>query len=650
MTRPRTPAARHAALARVAEFAARSSLSGTAFLAAYRSVRAENQVGGTAHHPRAIAEAATVLAPHESIEKDTVQRLLGGARVDHARQTILDALGRTPGKRRAVGTSDDIEKLRDWTRESCGSLPETAFGSTLPYSAPSGRWCARVLALVDPAIRLNAALDLLLCCASRIVDIASHLGAWEALDRIHAARYPPAAHWPSPGATLELLENWIEREPDVGNITRWRLLATSSRRLRTYLANHPAVAARVAHALVTVNPPDNNNARVLLGEAKVARECRRHATADPLADNWAAFLELADRRVEQIRDIREAFDACCLEFGDDDSETRSFAITMLPYIDETPDLAPVTLDFRVWPAELLRRRLGSPAAPTRQRRADDCAHFLEFVGQREASAGEDIPPLLRAYRMGLFSPITARTGPQDLALREWLGQLGWQPRTTHLDLFRFSAPRDRRLVDAAFSEKIVLVPIHMAHYGTAVGRALLRTGMFTGNRISEGLQHAASERCFGPLSEEGRYFEATAKGGARERYYCDESTLEAMLAVIDVLHRNDQRLTPIPANYAVRAYCPPDKYIYRHRSHMIDSDLANCCLRIVLCGPKFSSHDLRHAFAKVAAQVGSPRAVQAAMHHRKPAQSSMYSYPTHKKQAELANNLAARLRGDGGPR
>jgi integrase len=226
------------------------------------------------------------------------------------------------------------------------------------------------------------------------------------------------------------------------------------------------------------------------------------------------------------------------------------------------------------------------------------------------------------------------------------------PAIEALALFRFTSQRDRNWSDRALRRGLTLIPIEMAHYGLCVAHAILRSGMVTGARICETLQQAASEHCFRVTREGDFYFEAVPKGGAglgpglcrRERFYCDASTLEAILEVIDVGRRNGGTCAPIAPARRLRDRCPVDAYIYRIRDRVIRDTVANASLRVLLFGRALASHDLRHAFAKVGDKNGPRRGVQAALHHAWPSTTEHYATPTLRDQAELARRIATLIR------
>lgn len=633
-----------------------SPLAGTALLEAYRQHRRHHALGADPHGDRAVAEAAALLAGQHTIGSHHVQGLLGGTwpvvkaatRAIHAR---LGRVGRPRAPRAPRAEPGVLDRLRAMLAAECGSLPETAFAlpPQLPIPVPTPTPCARVLALRDPAIRLNAALDLALRAAGRISGRNTNLRAWENLDRL-VATGTGNLPWPSRAASTALLERWILAEPTGKTLDLCRRLAASANRVARYLAKYPEVAGRMHHPAVPVSVPTNYQVRNLQAEVRERRRARRRATADPLADEWRALLSLAAHRATQIAEIRAAFDQCCRDMRDPDAAPRCFAIAMQPWLDATGDALPVTLDFRVWPVERLRQQLGRPQDGPGGRQNQYCRYFLEFVGPRAPATLEAVPPLLRAYSIGMFNQSAACDPDRQAKLARPATTTGWQPALMTLALFRYAAPRDRGWSDAALKRGIVLVPIEMAHYGIATGVALFRSGMMTGARIGESLQHAASARCFHCDDDGNVWFEAEIKASAsaiassrgRKRFYCDDETVEAIQAVVAVMQRNGSPLTAIAPPQYLRERCPPDAFIYRVCGHFLDESTANACLRVLLLGCRLGAHDLRYAYAKTGRRVAPLRAVQAGLHHASPNQSRAYATPTDRAQAELVHRLAAR--------
>ena len=668
MTRLTTPARRAAGVADLALLVQSSPLHGVAFLEAYRAIRNHYGLGAHEHADRAIVEATAILAAYPRATYTNVLSLLGGKHppTQRAHRAILAALGQAPLSRPPRGIAEDVETLRIWLLETCGPLPMTAFAGppALQLTAPAPAQCRRIMALADPALRLAAALDLLLVNAYGYKQTIKYLLGWETLDGLRSAALARAADapdsdrglsWPGKAATFDLLNSWLADAPRRDALHQWRRLVSSSKRIADYLALNPDIAARINLPQVEVVLARTITVRKVVSAERSNARTRRRKTADPLADNWSDLLRLASARVAQMRQIRDAFEACCRDMTDSAGPPVRFAITLLPWLDETGGNCPVTLDFQVWPAETLRAALDRPDDPvtrTGEYVWDDRAHFLEFVGPRAPATCAEVPPILQAYRDGYFAPIGARTPQQQAAFRALVANVDLPPAVEAVALFRFTTQRDRFWSDQALRRGMTLIPVEMAHYGLAVAHAVLRSGLVAGARICETLQQAASSDCFHVTPEGDFYFEAVLKGHAqsgpgldpRERFYCDASTLEAILEVIDVGCRNFGKPGQIAPTPRLRDRCVPDTYIYRIKDRVIADAIVNASLRVLLFGRSFASHDLRHAFAKVASKRAHRGSVQAALHHAVPSTTDHYSTPTQRDQAELARRIAAIIR------
>lgn len=636
--------------AAIAHYVESTPLTGKDFLAGYRSLRSEYKLGAMPHHPQAIVEAAALLREVPRISMAGLTGLLGGnsPAVVAARAKILTLLGRSKRSSARAPSPTAVQDLRAWLADRIGPLPDTAWGPppSLPYAEPPSQHCRRILALRDPGVRLTAGLVLLIIWADHNTQITPEICAWETLDQIYAAAIGDAPssveRQCSPERIAALLRAWLIEDPTPRRLNMWRTLTRSSKRVDRYCQAHPVIGAKLLADRVMIPSPPKSLVAPIRRTMKVARRCRRAATADPIADDWPGYRRRADRCVAQVAGIREAFDACCERQGHTPGKTAPGRFTVTIASGEREE-ASYSLSFRVWSATDIERRLR--VSPRRPSTRAGVPFHLEWMGAGEDGGDDALLAILSCYRVGLFVDTRHRTPEQDRAVLELCRPAGWFPDGPPLRLFRYHAHHDRVIAERAWRQGIVLIPIAMLHYAVMIGRALFANGLSHGARLSETLQQHRSSDCFDETPEGLVYFEAFTKAHAdRERFYCDEDAVEAIAALLRVARRNGWPLTTVRPPYPFRDRCSPARYIFQFDGALISPAIANACLRMLFFPHYLASHDLRHGFAKIAEPVGGRPRVQAALHHRSPSVTAGYSTPTERAQRELALKLAS-LRG-----
>lgn len=644
---------------------------GHAFLDAYRKLRARLHQAGEPHHPRAIAVATEVLAGYARITQNQVKRLLGGLRepMRVAHREIAARLGQRIPLQRHVGI--DCEgagrALCAWLEEELPPLPKTCLqpdASDL-YPAPGDRYAARVLALATPVLRLHAALDLLLLCASRTAPkrISRRLQAWEALDG-WVAETGAGDRIIIPASLPDAVLEWVKAEPSQSRLDFWCKLSQAAHCLEEYVRCQPELHQPLAARLLHIPFPGGFEVgRELAARIRYETECRRASTANPIADNFDEVLQLADLRAGEVAQIREAFDeACRAKPARAGAKCARFAVTLpRTSVDGSPLSGTRTLEFVVHDRAKLAARLG-PLAARRGKQIPPDPWVLEYRGVRDRQGIDDMIPILEAYALGLFFSPSVLTDEHERLLADFHGRIGPQPNRTGLSMFAFHAPCDRELADTAFRHGIVLVPIAVLEHAFAVARAVTRCGMLSGARVGETLQLAHDRLTDDEVARGVRRMGAVgatvtepaqcffwAKPKARpvlERFYLETGTLKALTCAKDVARRNGWTLAPIVA--PSRQEAAPRPYIFQRDGTMLRAAEINAGLQALLYGYPLASHDLRVAFGKMTGHRGiDPRFVQGAMHHGGPGITSRYMRPSENMKAEFARFLQS---GTGRPR
>ncbi|MEO1969488.1 MAG: hypothetical protein ABGW87_12350 [Sphingomonadaceae bacterium] len=636
---------------------------GHAFLDAYREWRAQFQQGGEPHHPRAIAVAAELLAGYARITQPQIYALLGGQRepMRVAQQEIAARLGQRIPLQRHVGIECEGSGAAfcAWLRDELPPLPQTCLqpdASDL-YPVPGDRYAARVLALASPVLRLHAALDLLLLCASRPAPkrISRRLQAWEALDG-WVAETDAGDRIIIPASLPDAVLEWVRAEPNQSRLDFWCKLSQAAHSLEGYVRCHPELQQPLAGMLLHIPfPSDFDEGRELAAKIRYEAECRRASTADPIADNFDQILQLADLRAGEVAQIREAFDDACRAYvARAGARSARFTVTLPKTgFDGSPLHGTRAVEFVLHDRAKLARRLG-PLAHRRGQQIPPDPWVLEYRGVRDRQGIDDTIPILEAYALGLFVSPSVLTDDHERLLAGFHRRIGSQPNRTGLSLFAFHAPCDRELADTAFRHGLVLVPIAVLEHAFAIARAVARCGLLCGARIGETLQLAhdlltADEvargiRRMGAVGATATdavqcFFWAKPKGRpALERFYLDTVTLQALTCAIEVARRNGWTLAPIVA--PSRKEAAPRPNIFQRDGTMLRNAEINAGLQALLYGYPLASHDLRVAFGKMTGHRGiDPRLVQGAMHHGGPGITSRYMRPSENMKADFARFL-----------
>jgi len=386
---------------------------------------------------------------------------------------------------------------------------------------------------------------------------------------------------------------------------------------------------------------------------------RRKAATAAVHDKFYFFRNIAERRLNQLVRLRQAFrDAC--------GRVRSNPGTTFPvsfaYSEEVVMPAgsarTVTHRYRLWDGHALRRA-HEPVAPKRYYaykenyqgfaiRPD--ALFLSYEGasaERETAEQAEFwfADLLRA---GGFSY------DPDLAP---LAALGYKSAKSIYPPARpdwpFSTARWLKRVAADLG--LLFLPVETLLASGLVGQASLQTMTKTGARVGEVLQIRLTRehltRVELPGGKEAIAFRAIPKGRETEEpFYIDLRCLKALQAWFTFFREHEGRAVVLRPHFTLRTKCEPAPYLFQFGGRHFDPQNINACMRFLLHGVqvltargevvRLSAHLLRHGFATELRGLGVPIDVIALLLNQRDVDvTRYYAQPTPAQLVELQERI-----------
>ena len=577
----------------------------------------------------------------------------GTDRVKHA----IEAWEAETGRRRSRATSWELvtlEMVLPLIDPALRRLPLTSLAHPGAYPPVAVTTLRLIAGLAPPCLRNTAFLCLAIHDArSRNDDrffgaLAEYLPAlgMADIDEIEPDRFYPAFH---DGRLL----------PEVPTPVRTHRLQTYFRLLRkqeTYFerltpeqAGHlaPFRLRGVTSSLFWRRSP-------LARQVEDEQRGRRKAATAAIHDKFYLFRNIAERRLNQLVHLRQAFrDAC-------DQARRNPQVSFplaFAYTEEavTPagSARTVTHRFRLWDGHTLcrehaplvdRRYYGKRKA---KRGHDRCngSFFLSYEGstaERETveqaqfwfadlvRAGgfthEPNPAFLAAHGYSTFSAIFPPARP------DWdSSNLPWVKRV-------------------AADLGLLLLPAETLLATGLIGHASLQTMTKTGARVGELLQirltreHLTLAKL--PGDKEVIAFRAMPKGRETEEpFYIDARCLGALHGWFAFLREHEGGAAVIKPSLKLRDKCKPAPYLFQFARRHFDAKHINACLRVLLHGVdvstaegktvRLSTHLLRHGFATemraldvpldLIAELLKQRDVEVTRYYAKPTPAQMHS-------------------------
>ena len=342
---------------------------------------------------------------------------------------------------------------------------------------------------------------------------------------------------------------------------------------------------------------------------------RRKAAAAAVHDKFYLFRNIAERRLNQLVRLRQAFrDACDQARG---NPGVSFPVAFA-YAEEavTPagSARTVTHRFRLWDHHALRRAHATVANQEyyRTRAAHGCevsadALFLSYEGasaERETAeqAGFWFADLVRAGALTYYGvPLSFANQGYSKA-----GSLFSPARPD------WPMPTSRWLRRVAADLGLLFLPVDALLATGLIGQASLQVTTKTGARVGEVLQIRLTRehltRAELPGGKEAIAFRAIPKGReAEEPFYIDGRCLKALHAWFAFLREHEGGAAVVLPSHALRRKCKPAPYLFQFRGRHFDPSDINACMRVLLHGVEvstaqgetvlLSTHLLRHGFA-----------------------------------------------------
>ncbi len=352
---------------------------------------------------------------------------------------------------------------------------------------------------------------------------------------------------------------------------------------------------------------------------------RRKAAAAAVHDKFYLFRNIAERRLNQLVRLRQAFQDACGRVRQDGA-AASFPVAFA-YTEETvtPTGAArtVTHRFRLWDGHALRRA-HAPVAPKRYYEAPDYGCGFElggallFLSYEGATAEADTVEPAEFWFADLVRAggLTYDPDPAFLAVHGYAKAALYQPArpdwtvSTGTWLKRLAADLD-----------LLFLPVDTLLATGLIGQAVLQVMTKTGARIGEVMQIRLTPehltRAELPGGKEVIAFRAKPKGRpAEEPFYVDGRCLKALHAWFTFLRERGGGAVVVPPTFQLREKCGPAPYLFQFRGRHFDHSDLNTCLRILLHGievstaqgetVRLSAHLLRHGFATEMRQLEVP--------------------------------------------
>lgn len=391
------------------------------------------------------------------------------------------------------------------------------------------------------------------------------------------------------------------------------------------------------------------------------RRKRRKAATAAVHDKFYLFRDIAERRINQLVRLRQAFrDAC--------DRARHHPGTSFPmafaYAEEvvTPagSARTVTHRFRLWDGRTLRS-LHAPVAPKQYYAA------REAVAMTGYDRGAD--SLFVSYEGASAECETAEQAGFWFADLVRSGGLNYDPDPAFLAAHGYAAARaifppvrpDRPLSVVRWLRRVaadlglLFLPVDTLLATGLIGHAGLQIMTKTGARVGEVLQIRLTRehltRAELPGGKEVIAFRAIPKGrDAEEPFYIDGRCLKALHAWFAFLREHEGRAAPVPPFHALRTKCKPAPYLFQFGGRHFEPGDVNACMRILLHGVevstaqgetvRLSAHLLRHGFATEMRQLEVPLDVIALLLKQRDVEvTRYYAQPTPAQLVEVQERI-----------
>ena len=441
--------------------------------------------------------------------------------------------------------------------------------------------------------------------------------------------------------------------PEVGTPLRTRWLQTYFRLLRKQDDYFGRLTPEQAAGLVPFRLRPVSNASFwrrssLFVQVRDESRGRRKAAAAAVHDKFYLFRNIAERRLNQLVRLRQAFQDACGHARQADA-AASFPVAFA-YTEEavTPAGAArtVTHRFRLWDGHALRRA-HAPVAPKRYYEAPEYGCGIElgadllFLSYEGASAATDTvePAEFWFADLARAGGLTYDPDPAFLAAHGYAKGALYPPArpdwavSTGTWLKRLSADLG-----------LLFLPVDMLLATGLIGQAALQVMTKTGARIGEVMQIRLTPehltRAELPGGKEVIAFRAKPKGRtAEEPFYIDGRCLKALHAWLTFLRERGGGAVVVLPTFQLREKCEPAPYLFQFCGRHFDQNDLNACLRILLHGievstaqgetVRLSAHLLRHGFATEMRQLEVPMDVIAVlMKQRDVDVTRFYAQPT----------------------
>ncbi len=409
--------------------------------------------------------------------------------------------------------------------------------------------------------------------------------------------------------------------PEVGTPLRSGWLRTYFRLLRKQDDYFGRLTPGQADALVPFRLRPVSNASFwcrspLFVQVRDESRGRRKAAAAAVHDKFYLFRNIAERRLNQLVRLRQAFQDACAHTRQDGA--AAFFPVALAYTEEavTPAGAArtVTHRFRVWDGHALRRA-HAPVAPRRYYEAPEYGCGIElgadmlFLSYEGATSAADTVELAEFWFADLARAggLTYDPYPAFLAAHGYVKGALYPPArpdwavSTGTWLKRLSADLG-----------LLFLPVDTLLATGLIGQAALQVMTKTGARVGELMQLRLTPehltRAELPGGKEVIAFRAKPKGRTKEEpFYIDGRCLKALHAWFAFLRERGGGAVVVPPTFQLREKCGPAPYLFQFRGRHFASNDLNACLRILLHGievstaqgetVRLSAHLLRHGFA-----------------------------------------------------
>ncbi len=386
---------------------------------------------------------------------------------------------------------------------------------------------------------------------------------------------------------------------------------------------------------------------------------RRKAAAAAVHDKFYLFRNIAERRLNQLVRLRQAFQDACGR-ARQGGAAASFPVAFA-YAEETVTPAgaarTVTHRFRLWDGHALRRA-HAPVAPKRYYEATEhgCGFELGgallFLSYEGATAEADTVEPADFWFAGLVRAggLTYDPDPAFLAAHGYAKAALYHPARPD-----WPVSTGTWLKRLAADLGLLFLPADTLLATGLIGQAVLQVMTKTGARIGEVMQIRLTPehltRAELPGGKEVIAFRAKPKGrAAEEPFYIDGRCLKALHAWFAFLRERGGGAVVVPPTFQLREKCEPAPYLFQFRGRHLEHGDLNACLRILLHGievstaqgetVRLSAHLLRHGFATEMRQLEVPLDVIALLLKQRDVEvTRYYAQPTPAQMVQVQERI-----------